>query len=168
MASPPTLVFDLATPRRPGLDDVGGGAKQNDLRYPPDPKTQVTAEDVNQWSALLQRLAGIVPAALLNVSSAGVLTSVVALPTGANVSGGLTAAFTVARTGTGLYAVSWPSSLLPAAVSAPRATPIWDGSSGSTVRGAQCALASATSVNVQTFNVVNGALVDCAFSLAIY
>ena len=47
-----TLTFDESPPRRPGLDDVGGGQKVNDGGTP-DPIRDPTAEDANQTAKQL-------------------------------------------------------------------------------------------------------------------
>src|SRR3954470_23186372 len=61
MTSPTTPTFDLTPPRRPGIDDVGGGAKLDDQSDPPDPVTMPTAADDNQKSFLVVKVCGIVP-----------------------------------------------------------------------------------------------------------
>ena len=41
------------TVTRPGLSDIGGGAKEDDQEYPPDPVTMPTADDENQQEMIL-------------------------------------------------------------------------------------------------------------------
>lgn len=58
MASPEFYVFDgdpdnAVPPRRPGIDDVGGAAKEDDQAFPPDPVTMPTANDENQQERIL-------------------------------------------------------------------------------------------------------------------
>lgn len=76
-----TCVFDLATPRRPTLNDVGGAAKENDpVLPPPDPITMLEADQVNQWALLCQRLGGVVPLLVaFFTQSAGVYTCTLVL-----------------------------------------------------------------------------------------
>lgn len=65
MSTPEFYVYDgdggSNAPRRPSLDDVGGGAKINDLAMPPDPETMPTAEDENQQENLLVGLCRLGP-----------------------------------------------------------------------------------------------------------
>jgi hypothetical protein len=49
MPTPDTLTWDLETPRRPSIDDLGGGAKIEGIPRP-DPANDLTADDVNQWA----------------------------------------------------------------------------------------------------------------------
>ena len=66
MATPTFYVFDgdpdnNISPRRPGIDDVGGAEKENDSDsgFVPDPRTMPTAEDENQAERLLVGLAAV-------------------------------------------------------------------------------------------------------------
>jgi len=68
MATPEQCVFDLDVPRRPGIDDVGGGQKEDDSTWPPNPRTTATAADLNQWQNLLVRFSSVLPMAILQVS----------------------------------------------------------------------------------------------------
>lgn len=55
-----TPTMDETPPRRPGLDDVGGGAKEN-ATNPPDPRRGLTAEDWNQVSQQIVRMGQVLP-----------------------------------------------------------------------------------------------------------
>ncbi|HEY3254601.1 MAG TPA: hypothetical protein VGJ91_11655 [Polyangiaceae bacterium] len=63
MSTPQYFVFDgdpdnAISPRRPGIDDVGGGQKQNDAEFLPDPDMP-DADDDNQHQKLLVGLAKV-------------------------------------------------------------------------------------------------------------
>jgi hypothetical protein len=68
MPSSNTLTFDQTTPHRPALSELGGGAKENDVKYPPNPAKHPTAEDFNQFSKLLEALGKMTPLARLWVT----------------------------------------------------------------------------------------------------
>jgi hypothetical protein len=171
MSSPDTMVFDQTPARRPSVEDVGGAQKENDAAKP-DPVRHVTAEDVNHWARLLQRLCGIVPVAIVHVhaddESATVLR-VVALSTGANAPepGVIASAFAAERDDEGVYTVTWTADVLPAPVLPPRVRTVYDGSSDEETRAAQCAPV-AGGARVQVFRGTDGAFVDCDFVLEIY
>jgi hypothetical protein len=63
-----TLTFDDTTPRRPGIGDVGGGQKENDVEFPPDPDRMPTAEDFNQISKQIVALWAVSAVAVVHVS----------------------------------------------------------------------------------------------------
>ena len=75
MSTPEHYVYDgdggSVAPRRPSLDDVGGGAKANDAKYPPDPETMPTAEDENQAENLLVGLCEVAPTLSVHVTFSG-------------------------------------------------------------------------------------------------
>jgi len=55
-----TRTFDLAPPRRPTLDDVGGAGFTNDPDFPPSP-AEPDADGYNQTGMLAVAAAGMVP-----------------------------------------------------------------------------------------------------------
>ena len=59
------LTWEEATPRRPGLNDVGGAAKVNDPIFPPNPSEHATAEDFNQISKQIVASAKVTTSARL-------------------------------------------------------------------------------------------------------
>lgn len=77
MATPTWFVFDGDTanavnPRRPGINDVGGGQKSNEARFLPEPDMP-DADDDNQHQWLLVGLAKVADSAKIYVKfSAGV------------------------------------------------------------------------------------------------
>lgn len=66
-----TLTYDQDPPHRPGLDELGGGAKENHPKFPPDPVRHARAEEYNQMSKQIVRLAAIAPLAILFVRFSG-------------------------------------------------------------------------------------------------
>jgi hypothetical protein len=106
-----TLTFDESpTPRRPTIDDLGGGAKQN-ATSPPDPVRQATAEDFNQATKQIAAVGRVIPLATVFVTiSAGVPTVSGVLAPGSSVT---TGSFTLTDNGAGDTTISWAASLLP-------------------------------------------------------
>jgi hypothetical protein len=106
-----TLTFDESpTPRRPTIDDLGGGAKQNATSVP-DPVRQATAEDFNQTTKQIAAMGRVIPLATVFVTiSAGVPTVSGVLAPGSSVS---TGSFTLTDNGAGDTTISWAATLLP-------------------------------------------------------
>ena len=55
-------------PRRPTIEDLGGVAKENDAKFPPNPVTQPTAEDWNEKTRMLAAAWRTVPVAVIPVT----------------------------------------------------------------------------------------------------
>lgn len=118
MSSSDTLTYDQAPPHRPGLDELGGGAKVNGTPAP-DPVRQLRAEDVNQLSQQAAAVARVTPVAVLQVDqTAGAYTKAAlsCQPTGVAL-----ADITVTKNGTGDVSVTWPSDAFPSKIANPRA-----------------------------------------------
>lgn len=168
-----TAPYDLATPRRPTLDDVGGAAKINDPGAPaPDPVLMLTADDVNIGETLLQRLCALAPVAVLYVTVPGGVatkTTVIGMPDGSNAptEGNLASAFTIDHPDDGMFVITVAAGVLPPAALPPRARAVYDGSGDGSTREAQCKTVGAE-IRVQTFRGDTGVMVDCAFVLEIY
>jgi hypothetical protein len=80
MATPTFYVFDgdpdnAVAPRRPGIDDVGGGQKQNDQEHLPDPDMP-NADDDNQHQKLLVGLSKTATMAAIYVKFSGGVPSI--------------------------------------------------------------------------------------------
>jgi hypothetical protein len=123
MSTPTQCVFDLTPPRRPGLDDVGGGAKINDPRpgFQPDPLTMPTAEDENQAENLLVRFGSVVPHTVITLHLDGsnnfVINKVTSCKAGVSTTSGNP--FTVTQNGgagSGDATISWAANTFPPAV----------------------------------------------------
>jgi hypothetical protein len=67
MASSNTLTDDMVPPRRPGIDDVGGGAKIEDTEGAADPQLDPTAADFNQMAKQLVAIRKVTPAFLVEI-----------------------------------------------------------------------------------------------------
>ena len=65
MPSDHVLTFDQNPPHRAVLSELGGGEKENNAKYPPDPKKHPTAEDFNQISKQLAAANRVMPLARL-------------------------------------------------------------------------------------------------------
>jgi hypothetical protein len=66
-----TLTFDETPPRRPGIGDVGGGAKEDDVEFPPNPVTMATADEYNQIGGQVVGLWAVCAAAVVHVTISG-------------------------------------------------------------------------------------------------
>jgi hypothetical protein len=110
VSTPDDLTFDLTPPRRPTIDDLGGGAKIQ--KEPgPNPTTQLTANDVNQWAKQEAALWRVTPVAKVHVRFSGgapIVDSVVGARTEI-----ATSDFTPTDNGTGDTTITWGASLLP-------------------------------------------------------
>jgi hypothetical protein len=158
MASPDTCVFDLTIPRRPALDDVGGGAKTQVGN--PDPARDLTANDVNQWAALLQRLS--IPAALLRISVRFSGTTPAVYKMQSVAADNLQSSnITVTHNATGDVTLSWPAGKLPPSGAEPEGT--INAAAGGTIGVVQ---PTATSVRVTT-RTDAGTLADLAFTVSV-
>ena len=111
-----TLTFDQTPPRRPTIDDVGGGGKLN-AATPPDPVTMLTAEDVNQLGKLAAAFGRVVPLARISVAfSAGTpsIASVASVCSSVNA-----ATFTLTDNAAGDTTISWLATAMPTTSGAP-------------------------------------------------
>ena len=105
-----TVTYDQATPHRPGIDDVGGGAKTN-ATDPPDPVRHITAEDINQLSKQIVELAATACAAILVIKfTAG--TPSIESTTGMGSAAKNPSTFTVTDLGVGHTRISWSAGVL--------------------------------------------------------
>lgn len=157
--TPAALVYDLDSPRRPGLDDVGGAQKEDDSQYPPDPRTMLTAADWNQVSRLVAGLARVCPLAVLSVAYEGsepVISHVLA--PGSKLS---PSSFTVNRRDPGDVEIGWPAGALPTHGAGPTVA----------INEAHAIFASVelqtNAVRVRTWDR-NGSAGDAAFTVCLY
>lgn len=70
MPSSNTPTWKQTPPKRPSINDVGGGQKANGTPAP-DPVRHLTAEDVNQTAQQLVALGATVPVALVCIAFSG-------------------------------------------------------------------------------------------------
>ena len=111
MPTPATLTFDIAPPRRPGISDVGGAQKEDDIFEPPDPVEMPTAADDNQHQRLLVAYGAVVPVAVVTVHVSGVTPSVFKVSSASTLV--VPATFTVTINGTGDTSVTAPANTFP-------------------------------------------------------
>jgi uncharacterized phage protein gp47/JayE len=157
MASTDTLTWDESPPRRPGLDDVGGGQKVNGIPAP-DPVRMLTAEDVNQFSAQIAGMGRVVAACKISVRfSAGAPVLYKFSAPGSDVVSGT---FTLTDNGTGDTSIEWPANTFPTLVVEGEAT----------VNGATPAMIAvetiSNGVRVRTEDDT-GTAVDVAFTVTV-
>lgn len=149
-------------PRRPGSDDVGGYAKEDDQAYPPDPVTMPTASDWNQIARLVLAFGRVCPVLVLSIDFDAGTPFVSGF---AAASETLTADdITVTKTGTGVVRIAWPTDTLP-----PLATQPIAGLTGTTNSAtALVILDEANSrMDVKTFDAAGVAL-DAKFSVMMF
>ncbi len=117
MASSDTLTFDDDPPHRAGITELGGGAKENNVKFPPDPVKHMTSQDCNQFTGQHGAFNRMTPLARLFVRFAAGVPSVYAV----QAAGSLVVAgdFTVVDNGAGDTTVWWTTGVggkLPAAI----------------------------------------------------
>ena len=159
MSSSDTLTYDQTPPHRPGIDELGGGAKTNGLPEP-DPVTMLRAEDVNQLSQQAAAVGRVMPVALLQVDVSGIVYGATALacaPTGMT-----TSDFNLVRNGAGDVTITWTADLLPSPAARPRVSV-----QGSTPLLTAVQSVSAVSCRVRMVTHANTAT-DSSFDLDIY
>ncbi len=120
MASVDTLTFDQNPPHRAGVSELGGGAKEDSVPFPPDPVKHPTAGDFNQFTQQHAAANRVLPLARLWVRFATGTPSIFAVQAlGSNV---VADSFDVTDVGAGETLISWktgtdaPDGALPAAV----------------------------------------------------
>ena len=117
MPSSSTLTFDQNPPHRAGLSELGGGAKENSVKYPPDPTKHATAEDFNQFSQQHAAANRVLPLFRLFVTfNAGTPSIATCQALGSNVVAG---DFTIADNANGDTTISWTTGTggkIPAAI----------------------------------------------------
>lgn len=155
-----TLTFDESPPRRPSIDDLGGGAKVNDEVLPPDPVRNATAEDFNQITKQVEASQRTLQAAVLTVRIGGGGAHSVQQQ-GCQPSGKSTGTFTLTDNGVGDISITWPANTFPAALADPVAS----------VTGATPAMIAAekitNGVRVRTKDAAN-APVDVPFVVTVF
>lgn len=112
-----TLTYELTPPRRPGINDVGGGELEDHPKAPPNPKTHPTAGGLNQTAKLLVALDKVTPVISVSVGITGGNPSVL-LVTHKRES---TVAVTVVDNGVGDTTVQWAKGTFPTPIRRPGA-----------------------------------------------
>lgn len=107
------LTWDESPPRRPGIDDVGGGQKVNGVPAP-DPVRMLTAEDCNQTAAQIAAMGRVVGVCKISVRFSG--GTPVLYKFSAPGSDVETATFTITDNGTGDTSITWPANTFPTLV----------------------------------------------------
>ena len=117
MPSSNDLTYEQTPPLRPGIGDVGGGAKINDVLNPPDPQTMPTAEDANQTAKQLVALGSVAAMAIFEVTIAAGTPSITALTTVRTDK--VVGDFTVTDNGVGDTSIDWAAGTFPAKTTQP-------------------------------------------------
>lgn len=149
--------FNLATPRRPSLADVGSASLVDDGQFPPDTSTMPTAAMLNIVQKLVAQLSQFVPVLRVGVTPSGGGGIVFqTMMTTNNVS------ITVTKNGTGDYSMTWPASSFPTSQNAPRA---WITDTGQWEQADPQLISNG--VRVKTRNSA-GTLTDAVFIVEVY
>jgi hypothetical protein len=115
-----TSTFDQSPPRRPGIDDVGGGQKQNDPNLPPpDPELDPCADDFNQLSQQAVAAGKVLAVARLSIDQSGGDYTLVGISCASSTP--TTTDFEVTKNGVGDVTITWPDGTFPTAIARPRA-----------------------------------------------
>ena len=112
MAASSDLTYNLSVPRRPGLDDFNGAAKENDLEVP-NPTTDPSAEEYNQLCKQAVALAKVAPMCLIEVrfnAGAPVVERVISTSDNVDASD-----ITPTDNGDGDTSLNWAANTFPAA-----------------------------------------------------
>ncbi len=120
MAAASTLTWDITPPRRPSLDDMGGGTVQDHAARPPYKATMPYADLYNQGQTQTERLAAMTEAVTISVTfAAGVpgVSQFTAMRTSVVIGN-----FTVTDNGTGDTTITWPASTFPTSTGGPMAS----------------------------------------------
>lgn len=118
MSIPTTLTYDLPTPRRPSIADVGGAAFQDDQKNPPNQATMPSAAMENINEMLEQAAHKVLPVCVLSIrfsTGTPVLDSFSTLSTLP-----ITGTFTFVDNGTGDTSITWPANTFPTAINKPK------------------------------------------------
>lgn len=111
-----TLTYDQAASHRPTIDELGGGAYQNDPIKPPL-AGHPSAEMFNQATKQIVALAGMAPSLKIQVeffAGAPVITQLVGLGTLITASNFISLGGTVTDNGNGDTSITCPPALIPA------------------------------------------------------
>lgn len=119
MAASNTPSWDQTVPRRPVIDDLGGGAKENHPTKPPNPVTMACAEDFNQATKQIAAMGRVCPLArIFVVFTAGVPSVASVQAPGAGV---VVGTFTPIDNGAGDTTIWWLSTVIPSVGGGPKA-----------------------------------------------
>lgn len=149
----------VGAPRRPSLDDVGGGAFVDDQTFPPDPGTMPSALMENQNEFQVAALAKVVAACVFSISFSGGTPSISQFSACSGLV--ITGTFTVVDNGTGDTSVTWPANTFPTPVAKPKG-----GITGATI-GQIAVEQIANGVRIRTANAA-GAATDLACTVDLY
>jgi hypothetical protein len=130
MTSPLYSVFEgdggVNAPKRPtALVDLGGLSFTDNIKFPPKDREHLSSSDFMQATRCEEAIARMIPVMRVELSLA---TGAVSVTSVVAVNSALTTTnVTVTETGSGLYTVQWPASMLPAANGRATATTTYSG-----------------------------------------
>jgi hypothetical protein len=118
MGAQNTLTWDLPTPRRPGIDDLGGGAKENARGRHANPATSPIAEEYNQLTKQIAALAKVAPGIRASIRFSAGAPILDGFESPSSIAFG---DITVVDNGTGDTTIKWASGRIPLPQTQPRA-----------------------------------------------
>ncbi len=158
------LTYDQDPPHRPTLDELGGGAKENDPEFAPDPVKHPRAQEFNQFSRQFAAIGKITPLAKLHIRFASGVPTIEAVQSpGSNV---LAADFHLVDTAAGNTLIWWTTGAggkLPPTTGFPEATVAQDGDT--TITAVYESVSGNPGVRVRTRTA--GTLADASFVVTI-
>lgn len=160
MAAEETCTWDLATPRRATLEDLGGaGYEDEPAPFAPDPITMPNALEANQKAQQLAAINRVIPICVMFVTITGgtpAITGVFA--PGSEVD---SSDFTVTDNGAGDTTIDWEVGILPNGTGAVAAL-----TADVEIDRVRAFMPDGTSVRVKTKLATVGT--DCNFAVTIY
>ncbi len=167
MASDDVLTFDQDPPHRAGVSELGGGAKENSVAFPPDPVKHMTAQDCNQFTGQLGAFNRMTPLARLFVRIVAGAPQIFAVqcPGSAVVAGN----FTLVDNGPGDTTIWWTtgtSGSLPTAIGVGGLT-ITEDVAITEKRALLTTVSGNPAVRVKTF-ITGSVATDANFTVEIY
>ena len=114
-----TLTYDESPSRRPTVADLGGGLKEDDQDYPPDPVTMPTAADANQTALLLAAIDAVTPVLSIDVEILAGVPTVVSVR--CKKTGFVVGDIAAVDNGAGDTTLRWAAGTFPTGTGKPRA-----------------------------------------------
>lgn len=168
MPSSDTLTYDANPPHRAAVSELGGGAKENSVKFPPDPVKHATAQDFNQMTQQLAAVNRVMPLALVWVRIVAGIPSVYAVQ--APGSAIVAASFRVVDVGAGETIIAWKTGTGVGVPALPEAVGVKAAQTDDTdidrLRAVLMSDAGDPAARVKSF--LGAVATDCNFCLEIY
>jgi hypothetical protein len=168
MAAQATNTFELATPRRPTLDDVGGAVLIDDPVFPPDKTSMPYADQLNQLQKLAASFGRVCPVCVIwirIVTGTPVVYSVQAASSA--VSSGT---FALTDETAGRVRIEWAANTFPSPLGEPEVSPTYTTDANNpALQGVSAQAEMITNgCRIRTYRGSTDGLIDYNFRVAIY